>query len=133
MKNIKWLYILMTKAFPEIYELRRLKGPITVSDDCLIYIRPKSPLITPIWYRFDRLNLEWSWTPYPYETLNRWIPISQLTVPSGFWKGQKPAKPNIKIISYLQKVDNYELFKNTPYSLKSEARMVVPPKFSSKL
>lgn len=135
-KDLKKIYKIITyksfmsRVFPEIYQLRELVGPIIVSNSnsYLIYVRPQNCLITPIWYRFDRLNLEWSWTPYG--TLDRWIPIHQLTVPDGFWKGQKPAKPNIEIIRYLQNVDNYELFKNTQYSLTVKASVEIPSKFS---
>ena len=69
-------------------------------------------------------KIEWKWTPYDpfklrhenddisndyifendaYDKNHEWIDIKILKVPNGFWKGIKPAEPNIKIIKFLNR------------------------------
>ena len=89
-----------TIPFSDIDELR---GPIDTQKN--IFIRPASLFVTPIWYKCNPLNGEWKWTPYnPYSNQSKnypWLPTNDLVVPIGFWKGEKPATCNRKIIKYL--------------------------------
>eukprot|EP01040_Poterioochromonas_malhamensis_P006199 gene6199-6671_t len=85
----------------EIYfweELRELRGPDADGD----FVRPASFMITPIWYRFDYEKLSWSWSPEAKKDL--WMSVDTLIVSSGFWKGETPAPPNVKIINALREL-----------------------------
>ena len=52
--------------------------------------------ITELWYKYD--GGKWFWTP---EKGSLWIPVDTLVVPSGKWKGQKPAEINQRFINWL--------------------------------
>ena len=80
----------------ELNELRMTQ----ISDVSQIYERPATCFITKLFYYYDEILSEWYWTPYDLND-DLWIPVDTLTVPSGFWAGQRPAQPNVEIISYL--------------------------------
>ena len=82
-------------------EIPELQGPIGKYNNFYFFIRPESRGITPIWYKYDVLTKTWQWTPYECLCSKVWMNVNNLVVLNGFWKGQKPAEPNIKIIQFL--------------------------------
>ena len=64
-----------------------------------IYTNPASTFVSAIWYFYSPKYKSWFWTPYKdYEV---WMPVSQLTVKSGYYKGHYPVPINRDIIKYL--------------------------------
>ena len=100
-----------TVPFAQIPELR---GPIYQDNKIILFIRNASHQVTPIWYKYVIGNRKWYWTPYA-PNWHYWISVNELVVPDGFWKNQKPALCNIKIIEFLAKYQP------------------IPPQFASKL
>jgi len=95
------------KPFAHVKGLEELEGPINDEGD--IYVRPASFGVTPIWYRHDKENMQWFWTPYsPFESPrsnHEWMPVSDMQVRSGYWKNEEPAQCNKKIIQILNQLN----------------------------
>lgn len=97
-------------------ELRLLEGDDVKykSSNEIIFIRPSSIKIPSIWYKYLVDSQNWEWTPYnpdiikPYE-FNIWIPISNIKVCFGKFKGKTPAKENLLIIETLNKPETKKL------------------------
>merc|ERR1712062_32304 len=56
----------MKAMFPQIEELKHLKGPISDDEDaviCISYDGINHADTSPIWYKFDKSLNEWVWSP----------------------------------------------------------------------
>ena len=79
--------------------------PLSISgnkyEQCMFYVSPASPYITPIWFAPTYLGWYWSPTDPNGETQSNWMSVSRLEVIGGEWHGQIPAPRNVTIIRWL--------------------------------
>eukprot|EP00483_Globobulimina_turgida_P003024 UN03029 len=106
----------MKAIFPEIEDLKHLKGPILEHGNenetiCICYDGINEPEISPIWFKYDTVDNKWEWScfdPFSFEFEmfgHEWMCVSNTTIEGEFggelFDGSKPASVNVNIMEYL--------------------------------
>ena len=110
---------LMKPIFPDIEDLKYLKGPIIGIENndnykdivCVCYDGINHPEITPIWFKFDINENKWYWSPFDpfcdeWDMFgHEWINCDTTSIEGDIggetFDGSKPADVNVNIIEYL--------------------------------
>ena len=106
----------MASMFAEIEELKCLKGPILENTDentviCVCYDGINHPEISPVWYKYDKSENQWVWSPFdPFSSEwtmfeHKWLSVATTAIDGEFggeiFDGDGPSETNINIIDYL--------------------------------